>query len=227
MLDMHDVGPWPQRPYVKKQPRRPAPPTGPAPLQLSLHVPPPAAGALALSDLLPVLRRLQGMLKAEQHAADVGVDDDEDAAVDGMFGFANDGGTNMHAECFCACSGTGHDSDGDDLALPDGWDAPPLEDGWAPQPSYEEQSYEELCRSHIEAFINAAAAAQVQSDLAVRVSSWQHKIQPLLEEQDARPAFDIHVYGGQLLDRLEHLSLEPKAKKQPGMVMVGVHTYAF
>lgn len=124
----------------------------------------------------------------------------------------------MHLHCCCCVQhleyNTGHESDGDELALQDGWDAPPpIEDMWVPPPCSDEQSYEELCRSHIEAFINAAAAAQVQSDLAVRVSTWQQKIQPLLEEQDARPAFDIHAYGGQLLDRLEHLSLERPAKK--------------
>lgn len=91
MLDMHDVGPWPQRPYVKKQPRRPAPPTGPAPLQLTLHTPAAAAGALALSDLAPVLRRLQNMLKAEQRAADAAAMAAEEEDVDdGVFGFADD-----------------------------------------------------------------------------------------------------------------------------------------
>ena len=52
----------------------------------------------------------------------------------------------------------------------------------------------------------AAAAAEVQTELAARVSSWRHKIQPLLDEQDARPAFDIHSYGDQILDRLASLS---------------------
>ena len=52
----------------------------------------------------------------------------------------------------------------------------------------------------------AAAAAEVQTELASRVSNWRHKIQPLLDEQDARPAFDIHYYGDQILDRLARLS---------------------
>ena len=54
--------------------------------------------------------------------------------------------------------------------------------------------------------LQAAAAAEVQTELAARVSSWRHKIQPLLDEQDARPAFDIHSYGDQILDRLANLS---------------------
>lgn len=55
-------------------------------------------------------------------------------------------------------------------------------------------------------FGQAAAAAEVQTELAARVSTWRHKIQPLLDEQDARPAFDIHLYGDQILDRLANLS---------------------
>ena len=54
--------------------------------------------------------------------------------------------------------------------------------------------------------LQAAAAAEVQTELAARVSTWRHKIQPLLDEQDARPAFDIHSYGDQILDRLASLS---------------------
>ncbi len=54
--------------------------------------------------------------------------------------------------------------------------------------------------------VQAAAAAEVQTELASRVSNWRHKIQPLLDEQDARPAFDIHLYGDQVLDKLARLS---------------------
>ena len=54
--------------------------------------------------------------------------------------------------------------------------------------------------------MQAAAAAEVQTELAARVSSWRLKIQPMLEEQDARPAFDIHQYGDNILDRLALLS---------------------
>ena len=37
-------------------------------------------------------------------------------------------------------------------------------------------SYEELCRAHTESFIRAAAAAEVQSELAARVASWRAKV---------------------------------------------------
>lgn len=64
-----------------------------------LHVPPPAAGALAFLDLVPVLRRLQGMLKAEQRAVDAAAmaAEEEEDATDGMFGYADNVAGNLIA----------------------------------------------------------------------------------------------------------------------------------
>lgn len=56
-------------------------------------------------------------------------------------------------------------------------------------------SYEDLCRAHIDAFIAEAAAAEVQSELAARVSGWRARIAPALAAQDARGEFDIHACG--------------------------------
>ena len=56
-----------------------------------------------------------------------------------------------------------------------------------------ELSYEELCAAHTEARMAAAAAAEVQTELASRVAGWRSKIAPVLEEQDARGDFDIHT----------------------------------
>lgn len=53
-------------------------------------------------------------------------------------------------------------------------------------------SYEDKCRAHIEALMAAAAAAEVQTELAARVASWRAKMDPALAEQDARGDFDIH-----------------------------------
>eukprot|EP00884_Botryococcus_braunii_P002422 jgi/Botrbrau1/12180/Bobra.0186s0088.1 len=69
-------------------------------------------------------------------------------------------------------------------------------------------SYEEQCRAHVEACIAAAAASEVRSALAVRVSAWQSRIVPLLEEQDGRPPFNIHESGRSILDRMSRLSLQ-------------------
>ncbi|PNH05578.1 Condensin-2 complex subunit H2 [Tetrabaena socialis] len=64
----------------------------------------------------------------------------------------------------------------------------------------EQPSYEELCRAHMESLLCAAAAREVQSDLARRVSSWRQRIDPA---EEARPAFDIQDYGERLLGRLQ------------------------
>ena len=66
--------------------------------------------------------------------------------------------------------------------------------------------YSYVPRLVMSAMLQAAAAAEVQTELAARVSTWRQKIQPLLDEQDARPAFDIHSYGDQILGRLASLS---------------------
>ena len=55
----------------------------------------------------------------------------------------------------------------------------------------EEPSYEERCRAHVEALMAAAAAAEVQTELAARVAGWRAKIGPALAAQDARGEFDI------------------------------------
>ena len=41
----------------------------------------------------------------------------------------------------------------------------------------------------------AAAMEEVQTELASRVAGWRTKIAPVLEEQDARGDFDIHMCG--------------------------------
>ena len=70
--------------------------------------------------------------------------------------------------------------------------------------SFQQQLQEQQAVLHMP--VQAAAAAEVQTELASRVSNWRHKIQPLLDEQDARPSFDIHLYGDQVLDKLARLS---------------------
>ena len=55
-----------------------------------------------------------------------------------------------------------------------------------------EMSYEDLVCAHIKALMAQAAATEVQTELAARVSGWRAKIGPVLEEQDARGDFDIH-----------------------------------
>lgn len=58
----------------------------------------------------------------------------------------------------------------------------------------------------------AAAAAQVQTELAGRVVNWRERIVPVLEEEDARSPFDIHEYGDAILESLEGLTLKERGR---------------
>ena len=58
----------------------------------------------------------------------------------------------------------------------------------------DEISYEALCRQHIERILSAAAAEEVRTELAQRVSLWQGKIEPALKEAEERPVFDMRLY---------------------------------
>eukprot|EP00879_Flechtneria_rotunda_P013631 GHRR01014238.1.p1 GENE.GHRR01014238.1~~GHRR01014238.1.p1 ORF type:complete len:328 (+),score=145.06 GHRR01014238.1:591-1574(+) len=72
-----------------------------------------------------------------------------------------------------------------------------------------------LPRSHMESLIAAAAAQQVQSELAVRVSGWRARIDPILAAEEDRSAFDMHKYGTKLLDRLmEFKQVEVQQQQQ-------------
>ncbi|KAI7747175.1 hypothetical protein M8C21_006618 [Ambrosia artemisiifolia] len=59
---------------------------------------------------------------------------------------------------------------------------------------------EDLCRSHLDSLI--IAETEKQSALAARVSTWKQRIEKNMDEQDARPPFDIHEYGQRTLDKL-------------------------
>ncbi|XP_071703099.1 condensin-2 complex subunit H2-like [Rutidosis leptorrhynchoides] len=61
---------------------------------------------------------------------------------------------------------------------------------------------EDLCRSHLDSLLASYAETEKQTALAARVSSWKQRIEHDLDEQDARPPFDIHVYGQRTLDKL-------------------------
>lgn len=43
----------------------------------------------------------------------------------------------------------------------------------------------------------------MESKLSARVGQWQVKLLPLLEEEEQRPAFDIHLYGETVIDKME------------------------
>lgn len=106
--------------------------------------------------------------------------------------------------------GDGDDGCGDG-GLEDYWDGPSQGPSGIiadPLRGSEELSYEELCRSHIESLIATAAAQQTQTDLALRVSTWRHRIDPVLQMEEERHVFDIHEYGEKILERLTHLNID-------------------
>ncbi|KAK6930198.1 Condensin-2 complex subunit H2, C-terminal [Dillenia turbinata] len=61
---------------------------------------------------------------------------------------------------------------------------------------------EDLCRSHLDALLASISETEKQTEMAARVSSWKQRIEHNLEEQEARPPFDIHEYGERVLDEL-------------------------
>lgn len=63
-------------------------------------------------------------------------------------------------------------------------------------------SLEDLCRSHLDSLLASIAESEKQTEMAARVSTWKQRIEHNLEEQDAHPPFDIHLYGERILDKL-------------------------
>ena len=65
------------------------------------------------------------------------------------------------------------------------------------------KTFEELCRAHIRAFAKGAEEFAINTQLSVRVDKWQAKLAPILEEEERRSAFDIHMYSQKLIDSAE------------------------
>ncbi|CAM9335807.1 unnamed protein product [Discosporangium mesarthrocarpum] len=73
-----------------------------------------------------------------------------------------------------------------------------LEDAFREDP----QTYEDLVRSHIEAFMRGTEQYAHETQLSRRVRAWQNKLEPLMQSQDERVPFDIHAYGKTVLERV-------------------------
>jgi condensin-2 complex subunit H2 len=65
------------------------------------------------------------------------------------------------------------------------------------------RTFEELCRAHIKAFARGAEKYASETKLSARVGQWQDKLMPLLDEEEHRPAFDIHEYGNAVIQSME------------------------
>jgi hypothetical protein len=68
-----------------------------------------------------------------------------------------------------------------------------------------QESYEDLCRRYVESYMSRAAAFARQTDVSRRVATWTDRIEPMLEEQIQRKAFDIHAESQQILDTAENI----------------------
>ncbi|KAH1164691.1 hypothetical protein KIL84_008137 [Mauremys mutica] len=60
-------------------------------------------------------------------------------------------------------------------------------------------SYEELVRRNVELFVANSQKYARETVLSQRIRDWKDKIEPKLQEQEERAAFDIHSYGDQLV----------------------------
>ena len=64
-------------------------------------------------------------------------------------------------------------------------------------------SYEDLGRQHMEAFMHGVEKFTRETKLGKRVTEWETKILPMLEEQDRHEEFDIHKNREELIDELK------------------------
>ncbi|ETV76360.1 hypothetical protein, variant [Aphanomyces astaci] len=70
-----------------------------------------------------------------------------------------------------------------------------------PQPS--SMSYEALCKQHIEQFMRGTEQYMKETAMSKLVADWQHKLTPVLDDQDRRPLFDIKASAQTIVHKLE------------------------
>jgi hypothetical protein len=64
-------------------------------------------------------------------------------------------------------------------------------------------TYESLCKRHIDNFMRGAEIYARETGLSARVSQWTQKLEPLLDEQERRPQFDLHNYADTVLSNID------------------------
>ena len=74
-----------------------------------------------------------------------------------------------------------------------------------------ELSYEDLCKQHVEAYLQSAAQYLTSSVLSRRVLEWQERLMPILEEEERHQVFDIQHYGRTILHTIDET--EKKAEE--------------
>ena len=74
------------------------------------------------------------------------------------------------------------------------------------------QTFEELCRAHIKAFAKSAEKFALTTKLTERISNWQAHLAPILEEEERKATFDIHLYSDMFLESAIETRQENKRK---------------
>ncbi|XP_041326220.1 condensin-2 complex subunit H2 isoform X1 [Pyrgilauda ruficollis] len=68
-----------------------------------------------------------------------------------------------------------------------------------------EPGYEELVRRNVELFMASSQKFAQETELSQRIRQWEERMEPLLQEQESRVAFDVRAYGQQLTERCAEL----------------------
>ena len=121
--------------------------------------------------------------------------------------------------------GGGDDHDDDDEAggnagmtsLEDAFtnsDDPGNQDSDSQQESNIGKTFEELCRAHIQAFAKGAEEYALNTQLTDRVSEWQAKLAPILEDEEKRAEFDIHKYSSRVIEMAQQQMQQQKSKRK-------------
>ncbi|XP_053384022.1 condensin-2 complex subunit H2-like [Mercenaria mercenaria] len=64
-------------------------------------------------------------------------------------------------------------------------------------------SYEDLVRKHVEEYMASAQEYAQITELSKRVSEWEDKVLPILQEEETHRPFDINTYGSSVIDNLD------------------------
>jgi hypothetical protein len=125
-------------------------------------------------------------------------DDDDDHDNDGGYGGMEEEDNNVVDGNFNNNTGVASVLD----ALPQRTDASVSSS--SEQQGHTAATFDELCRAHIQAFAKSAQRFATETKLTQRVSAWQAKLFPLLQEEETRPSFDIYSYSDQVISAMQH-----------------------
>nr|XP_046234511.1 condensin-2 complex subunit H2 isoform X2 [Scatophagus argus]XP_046234512.1 condensin-2 complex subunit H2 isoform X2 [Scatophagus argus]XP_046234513.1 condensin-2 complex subunit H2 isoform X2 [Scatophagus argus] len=72
-----------------------------------------------------------------------------------------------------------------------------------PETQKDELSYEDLVKLRVEQLVVNSRGYTQETALSQRVKDWEDQIRPELDQQEDRPAFDIHDYGDRIVGALK------------------------